>query len=191
MGLIDLKNVNARDFNFLSFAEIYVGLYNISNTKIQGSQIKAVILRDSPTKYIMPYCHFIGGNYWILKTTYQNRGIGIHVFKSISQLISIILSYTKNIKHDEPAADKGKEDEKDNKTQENKLKNNLQVFSSPIQITKSMSFIIQKYIERPFLIYNRKFDIRVWVLINQDMEVYFFKEGYLRTSAFGYKLDNC
>ena len=54
-----------------------------------------------------------------------------------------------------------------------------------------MSFIIQKYIERPFLIYNRKFDIRVWVLINQDMEVYFFKEGYLRTSAFGYKLDNC
>jgi hypothetical protein len=191
LGLIDLKNVNARDFNFLSFAEIYVGLYNISNTKIQGSQIKAVILRDSPTKYIMPYCHFIGGNYWILKTTYQNRGIGIHVFKSISQLISIILSYTKNIKHDEPAADKGKEDEKDNKTQENKLKNNLQVFSSPIQITKSMSFIIQKYIERPFLIYNRKFDIRVWVLINQDMEVYFFKEGYLRTSAFGYKLDNC
>jgi hypothetical protein len=191
LGLIDLKNVNARDFNFLSFAEIYVGLYNISNTKIQGSQIKAVILRDSPTKYIMPYCHFIGGNYWILKTTYQNRGIGIHVFKSISQLISIILSYTKNIKHDEPAGDKGKEDEKDNKTQENKLKNNLQVFSSPIQITKSMSFIIQKYIERPFLIYNRKFDIRVWVLINQDMEVYFFKEGYLRTSALGYKLDNC
>ena len=29
------------------------------------------------------------------------------------------------------------------------------------------------------------------MLINQDMEVYFFKEGYLRTSAFVYKLDNC
>ena len=54
-----------------------------------------------------------------------------------------------------------------------------------------MSFIIQKYIERPYLINNRKFDIRVWVLVNQDMEVFFFKEGYLRTSAFGYKLDNC
>jgi len=62
----------------------------------------------------MPYCHFIGGNYWILKTTYQNRGIGIHVFKSISQLISIILSYTKNIKVEEAVGDKGKEDEKDN-----------------------------------------------------------------------------
>lgn len=34
LGLIDLKNVNARDFNFLSFAEIYAGLYNITASKI-------------------------------------------------------------------------------------------------------------------------------------------------------------
>ena len=54
-----------------------------------------------------------------------------------------------------------------------------------------MTFIIQKYIERPFLIDKRKFDIRVWVLINQDFEVFFYKEGYLRTSCFEYKLDNC
>lgn len=43
----------------------------------------------------MPYCHFIGGNYWILKTTHQNRGNGIYVFKSISQLISVILTYVR------------------------------------------------------------------------------------------------
>lgn len=29
LGVIDLKNVNSRDFDFLSFAEIYQGLYNI------------------------------------------------------------------------------------------------------------------------------------------------------------------
>lgn len=57
------------------------------------------------------------------------------------------------------------------------------------------SFIIQKYvdsycadrkrryIERPLLIWNRKFDIRVWVLVNHDHVCYFFKEGYLRTSS--------
>lgn len=56
---------------------------------------------------------------------------------------------------------------------------------------KNLSFIIQKYIERPYLINNRKFDIRVWVLINQNMDVYFCREGYLRTSAFEYILDNC
>jgi hypothetical protein len=55
-----------------------------------------------------------------------------------------------------------------------------------------MSFIIQKYIEKPFLVDGRKFDIRVWVLITQEMEVFFFKEGYLRTSVHRYRLDdNC
>ena len=56
---------------------------------------------------------------------------------------------------------------------------------------KNLSFIIQKYIERPFLVDKRKFDIRVWVLVNQEMEVFFFREGYLRTSCYEYKLDNC
>ncbi len=31
---------------------------------------------------------------------------------------------------------------------------------------KHNTFIIQKYIERPLLLYNRKFDIRVWVLLD-------------------------
>lgn len=39
----------------------------------------------------------------------------------------------------------------------------------------SCSFVIQKYIERPMLISNRKFDVRVWVLLRQDMSLYFFK----------------
>ena len=48
---------------------------------------------------------------------------------------------------------------------------------------KSSTFVIQKYIEKPLLINNRKFDIRVWVLMTQDLKVYFFKEGYIRTSS--------
>jgi len=48
---------------------------------------------------------------------------------------------------------------------------------------RSQTFIIQKYIEKPLLIKQRKFDIRVWVTLTHDMEVYFFKEGYLRTSS--------
>jgi hypothetical protein len=45
------------------------------------------------------------------------------------------------------------------------------------------SFVIQKYVERPFLIQKRKFDIRVWTLLAQNLTLYFFKEGYIRTSA--------
>ena len=60
-----------------------------------------------------------------------------------------------------------------------------------VQVQKPLQFIIQKYIEKPFLISGRKFDIRVWVLVNQDFEVFFYREGYVRTSSQEYKLDNC
>jgi len=53
---------------------------------------------------------------------------------------------------------------------------------------KSSTFIIQKYIERPLLVNKRKFDIRVWVALTQDMDMYFFKEGYLRTSSQPYDM---
>jgi len=35
----------------------------------------------------------------------------------------------------------------------------------PPEKLKSSSFVIQKYIERPLLIKNWKFDIRCWVLV--------------------------
>jgi hypothetical protein len=54
---------------------------------------------------------------------------------------------------------------------------------------KHNTFIIQKYIEKPLLLYGRKFDIRVWVLLNQDCDVFMFKEGYLRTSSSEFKIN--
>ncbi len=40
------------------------------------------------------------------------------------------------------------------------------------------------------LIKKRKFDIRVWVLVTHNLDVYFFKEGYMRTSSEEFSLDN-
>ena len=48
---------------------------------------------------------------------------------------------------------------------------------------KYKHFVIQKYIERPLLINNRKFDIRIWVLLNHNLAFFMFKEGYMRTSS--------
>ena len=48
--------------------------------------------------------------------------------------------------------------------------------------------MIQKYVEKPLLLLNRKFDIRVWVLVAQDTKCYIFKEGYIRTSCEEYTL---
>ena len=50
--------------------------------------------------------------------------------------------------------------------------------------------VVQKYLENPFLYNNRKFDIRVWVLLNYDMKVYFYMDGYIRTSSELFTLDN-
>ena len=48
--------------------------------------------------------------------------------------------------------------------------------------------VVQKYIERPLLYRGRKFDIRVWALMTTKNEIYFYKQGYLRTSSVGYTL---
>eukprot|EP01022_Parablepharisma_sp_SALTPOND_P013194 TRINITY_DN1741_c0_g3_i1.p1 TRINITY_DN1741_c0_g3~~TRINITY_DN1741_c0_g3_i1.p1 ORF type:complete len:989 (-),score=89.28 TRINITY_DN1741_c0_g3_i1:6849-9815(-) len=59
--------------------------------------------------------------------------------------------------------------------------------------TGNRTFIIQKYIERPLLIYKRKFDIRMFGLItsvNGFLKGYYYEEGYLRTSSKEYTLKN-
>ena len=55
---------------------------------------------------------------------------------------------------------------------------------------QSNIIILQKYIEKPFLYNGRKFDIRIWVLINHKMDVYIFKEGHLKASSVNFSIDN-
>ena len=50
-------------------------------------------------------------------------------------------------------------------------------------------FVIQKYIEKPLLIDNRKFDIRLWVLVSHDYRCYLFREGYIRMSSYNFTID--
>eukprot|EP00347_Sterkiella_histriomuscorum_P014075 403362257 len=73
----------------------------------------------------------------------------------------------------------------------------IEIFNDLQEIQKFLSsrpmfsyWVIQKYIEKPLLFKNRKFDIRVWALATHDNEFYFYKDGYLRTSSDAYSLDN-
>jgi hypothetical protein len=78
----------------------------------------------------------------------------------------------------------------DNSTNEASSANNIGSQYKPNNNLKLCSFVVQKYIESPMLINDRKFDIRVWVLLTQNYEVYFFKEGYLRFSSHPYSTGN-
>ena len=53
---------------------------------------------------------------------------------------------------------------------------------------QTKSWVVQKYVEHPFLFNGRKFDIRVWAVVTDDLRVYFYRPGYLRTSSAEYNL---
>mmetsp|Transcript_30963 Transcript_30963/g.38292 ORF Transcript_30963/g.38292 Transcript_30963/m.38292 type:complete len:265 (-) Transcript_30963:88-882(-) len=53
---------------------------------------------------------------------------------------------------------------------------------------QTKSWVVQKYVEHPFLFNGRKFDIRVWAVVTDDYRIYFYKDGYLRTSSAEYNL---
>ncbi|KAK3242713.1 hypothetical protein CYMTET_47602 [Cymbomonas tetramitiformis] len=55
----------------------------------------------------------------------------------------------------------------------------------------SMSmWVVQKYLEDPFLINGRKFDIRLLVLVTHNMEVFIYKDSYVRTCTAKYNKEN-
>lgn len=54
------------------------------------------------------------------------------------------------------------------------------------------SWVVMKYIENPLLIFNRKFDIRVWVVVASwnPFRVYWYKNCYVRFSGKDYDAKN-
>lgn len=147
------------------------------------SQKKASRVK-SLTPLVIPETHFDGYNFWFLKVTKLNRGRGIYVFDTLDKLISLIKELEEGVVLPSPndavntSADIPKE----------KTDNTFSNISSVPNKIQSSTFVIQKYIERPLLINQRKFDIRVWVLLTQELKLYFFKEGYLRTSCEDFSL---
>ena len=92
---------------------------------------------------------------------------------SINNLI--ISKKFNNNKHDNESEDEIEEDKK-------KKKGNSMYISN--------SIILQKYLDNPLLYNKRKFDIRCYVLIDSNLNVYFCREGHLKGSSEKYDLNN-
>ena len=86
-----------------------------------------------------------------------------------------------------------------NRGREIKVLRDLNSIISEIENSKNEKkyscLIIQKYIENTLLYNNRKFDIRIWVLIsylstNDKYEVYVFKEGHLKACSETFNINS-
>jgi hypothetical protein len=122
--------------------------------------------KGTSTKYKIDNTFLAGENanyLWLLKPTFLNRGRGIHIFSDLKVLQQLIQEYQEGSaeKHTKVTTE-----EPINPSPEKK---------QSIYSIKANSFVVQKYIEQPALINNRKFDIRVWALLTHDLDIYFFR----------------
>ena len=73
-----------------------------------------------------------------------------------------------------------------------KIKKFVGVHKGQHSKVKGDEWVVQKYLERPLLLWGRKFDIRIWVLVTPSFDILVYRQGYLRTSSSTFSTEkNC
>ena len=144
-------------------------------------------------------------NYWILKPTDLYQGKCIEISNSYEEIYKKCKNLFRGV--DKRVKPELEDDEKDNNNNEYSYNNNEILTSSideeneydnlTIKKKKKISniyisneLIIQKYLDNPLLYRKRKFDIRCFVLVDWNLNVFFCREGHLKASSLIYDINN-
>lgn len=129
---------------------------------------------------------YINNNYNSSRSPLRSRSPILRTIEPINNNINNINNIsTLNLNKSVDLETINKQNQSENPTQIDQL------YLNKLSLTSNI--VIQKYLEKPFLYNGRKFDIRIWVLLTNNLSVYYFKEGHLKACSVKYdceSLDN-
>ena len=126
----------------------------------------------------IPHSFFAESNLWIIKPIDLCQGNCMKISNELPKIIKKVKKYFSGIDQ----TFKDSDDDEEHKKQMDRI--NIVNFASNDDKSKSKektnrysssTVLLQKYLENPLLYMDRKFDIRVWVLIDCELNVYVFK----------------
>ena len=188
--IININDIS-NNLNMKEKEEKYSNLFKTTVFKIFGRRKdvpKDTWMMGTRTPLQIPDMHYEGKNFWVLKASNLNRGQCIRLIDSKEKFHEIIKDWSLGINL------KGKnKGTTDNNMQLRVSDNNNQnkgdeIPQSDTYITEKI--IVQKYIEKPLCYYGRKCDMRIWVLLTQQMKVFVYKEGHLKTCSEKFDINN-